>query len=240
MVFIVHRVEDLTEFVRAALVAVGDDEDDASLRQEVLSRSRELRAANLKLGEYQSQLKMVQRLLKVAVWRLDLDTEEMHRYGSEHVVWVRQAVGRSYQAVYSEPGEGTTVKLYFPRSFDEATAMPEPRRNAVAQGQNEHIVVVEDDTLVRDQVVALLEGMGYVATSAASDADAMRIIQGDEAIDLLCNDVIMPGGMNGRQLAEAACALRPGLRVLFTSGYTENAIVHHGRLDPGVQLLSKP
>ncbi len=540
MVFIVHRVEDLTEFVRAALVAEGDDENDASLRQEVLSRSRELRAANLKLGEYQSQLKMVQRLLKVAVCRLDLDTEEMHwsdsieeilglvpgtlaemeacihpdereirrrefdalldagetgfefehrvvrpdgdvrylrgtaelaqgrsgsimtgavqditeRVTAEHEAKLREAregqarkletvgeltggiahdfnnlltvmlgnaemlqealgdrpelhslvnmmlsaAGRGAELtgrllafarrqpleprvldvhqvlagmdgllrrtlsedieievirggglwsaevdpgqlelsllnlainardampgggrltletanahlddiyamahadlvaghyvmvsvsdtgrgippgmteqifepffttkepgkgtgmglsmvygfvkqsgghikLYSEPGEGTTVKLYFPRSLQEATAMPELRRDAVAQGQGEHILAVEDDTLVRDQVVALLDGMGYRVTSAASGADAMRIIQGDEAIDLLFTDVIMPGGMNGRQLAEAACALRPGLRVLFTSGYTENAIVHHGRLDPGVQLLSKP
>ena len=107
------------------------------------------------------------------------------------------------------------------------------------QGGSEVVLAVEDDALVQAYVVAQLRSLGYQVLTAASAAEALVIIESDARIDVLFTDVIMPG-MNGRQLAEAAKKRRPELKVLFTSGYTENAIVHHGRLDPGVLLLAKP
>ena len=107
-------------------------------------------------------------------------------------------------------------------------------------GCSMRILVVEDDTLVREHLVAQLRDLGYRVTDASSGPEAYEIIKRMDDIDLLFTDVVMPGGMNGRQLADAALKLRPGLKVLFTSGYTENAIIHHGRLDAGVLLLSKP
>ena len=102
------------------------------------------------------------------------------------------------------------------------------------------ILVVEDDALVRSYVVTQLLSLGYDVTTAANAAEGLAVIKSDKPIDVLFTDVIMPGSMNGRQLAEAAKLLRPALGILYTSGYSENAIVHHGRLDPGVLLLAKP
>jgi CheY-like chemotaxis protein len=100
--------------------------------------------------------------------------------------------------------------------------------------------VVEDDELVRAYVNAQLQGLGYTTLSAANGAEALAIADGGAAFDLLFTDVIMPGPFNGRQLAAEMTQRRPSLKVLFTSGYTENAIIHHGRLDSGVLLLAKP
>jgi len=100
--------------------------------------------------------------------------------------------------------------------------------------------VVEDDRLVRENVVAQLRSLGYTAHAAANAGEALKVIERGEHIDLLFTDIVMPGPINGRQLATEAVRRRPSLKVLFTSGYTENAIVHHGRLDPGVLLLAKP
>jgi CheY-like chemotaxis protein len=111
---------------------------------------------------------------------------------------------------------------------------------AATTGGCETILVVEDDPLVRRTVNAQLQSLGYETLLAAHAEDAMRHIDGDRHIDLLLTDVIIPGALNGRQLADAAVRKRPALKVLYTSGYTENAIVHHGRLDPGVLLLNKP
>jgi CheY-like chemotaxis protein len=108
------------------------------------------------------------------------------------------------------------------------------------EGGSEIVLAVEDDALVRAYVVAQLRSLGYQVLTAANGAEALVIIESDVHVDVLFTDVIMPGAMNGRQLADAAKKQRPGLKVLFTSGYTENAIVHHGRLDPGVLLLAKP
>ncbi len=105
---------------------------------------------------------------------------------------------------------------------------------------DEVILIVEDDVLVRDYVVAQIERLGYRTLVAGNAAEALAIVDGSDHIDLLFTDVIMPGSMNGRQLATEAVRRRPGLKVLYTSGYTENAIVHHGRLDAGVMLLAKP
>jgi CheY-like chemotaxis protein len=108
------------------------------------------------------------------------------------------------------------------------------------EGGNETILVVEDDPLVRRYVVTQIESLGYTTLEAANASDALQIIYNFPAIDLLFTDVIMPAPMNGRQLVDEALKRRPGLKTLFTSGYTENAIVHHGRLDSGVLLLAKP
>ena len=141
--------------------------------------------------------------------------------------------------VYSEPGEGTSIKLYFPRS-GAAEETPGDTSGARAPRGSEHILVVEDDELVRTHLVTQLQALGYLVSSAADGPDALAQLDALPDIDLLLTDIIMPGGMNGRELAERVQALRPAMRVLYTSGYTENAIVHHGRLDPGVRLLGKP
>src|SRR5690606_7212066 len=152
--------------------------------------------------------------------------------------FVKQSGGHA--KIYSEPGEGTTIKLYFPRALANGEQQYTLPGESAVTGGREHILVVEDDDLVRNHVISLLGGLGYRVTSTASGAEAMAELRRNVPIDLLFTDVIMPGGMNGRQLADAAQGLRPGLKVLFTSGYTENAIVHHGRLDHGVNLLGKP
>ncbi|GHE20391.1 PAS domain S-box protein [Halomonas urumqiensis] len=152
--------------------------------------------------------------------------------------FVKQSAG--HIKIYSEIGEGTTVKLYFPRARAGAAMTVDAATPSSVEGGDEHILVVEDDALVRRHVATLLQGLGYRVTSAASGQHALAIIEAQSDIDLLFTDVVMPGGINGRQLADQASVLRPDLKILFTSGYTENAIVHHGRLDPGVQLLSKP
>jgi CheY-like chemotaxis protein len=107
-------------------------------------------------------------------------------------------------------------------------------------GQNETILVVEDDPLVRDYVIAQLHSLGYQTIAAAGAADALALVDDGVAFDLLFTDVVMPGTMNGRQLSEEVAKRRSPLKVLYTSGYTEDAIIHHGRLDPGVLLLAKP
>lgn len=149
---------------------------------------------------------------------------------------------RGHVRIYSELGEGSTVHLYLPRSVgaDEAEpGMPSDLESRL-RGQGECILLVEDDDLVREHLAAQLLGLGYRVLAARNGAEGLQHLRGDGVLDLLFTDVVMPGGMSGRQLADAALDLRPGLPVLFTSGYTEDAIMHHGRLDPGVQLLSKP
>lgn len=142
--------------------------------------------------------------------------------------------------IYSEPGEGTTVKLYFPRAASTALSEPLKEPSQERPGGTETILVVEDDELVRKHVIGLLTGLGYRVIQATNGPQALELLEQHPEIPLLFTDIIMPGGINGRQLADKATAKYPGLRVLYTSGYTENAIVHHGRLDPGVALLSKP
>jgi CheY-like chemotaxis protein len=143
-------------------------------------------------------------------------------------------------AIYSETGIGTVVKLYLPRSdapVQVATAVPLAHERG---GGGETILLVEDDELVRTHAGQLLRQLGYRVLSASGGPEALDLLRANPDIDLLFTDVIMPGGMNGPQLADAAHRLYPQLPVLYTSGYTENAIVHHGRVDPGVNLLHKP
>jgi len=152
--------------------------------------------------------------------------------------FVKQSNG--HIKIYSEVGHGTTVKIYLPRATGLSDTPVESMATMSVEGGDETILVVEDDTLVRRYVVTQIQSLGYRTLEASRASEALGIIDGPEPIDLLFTDVIMPGSMNGRQLVDTAVARRPGLKTLFTSGYTENAIVHHGRLDTGVLLLAKP
>jgi CheY-like chemotaxis protein len=131
------------------------------------------------------------------------------------------------------------VRLYLPRltneSKSEAAAVVPPRK-----GGGETILVVEDNPDVRRLVLRQLRDLGYDVIEAANGPQALKILDEGATIDLLFTDVVMPGGMTGRQLAEAAKTRRPNLKTLFTSGYTEDSILRLGKLDPGVRLLSKP
>jgi signal transduction histidine kinase/CheY-like chemotaxis protein len=149
---------------------------------------------------------------------------------------------RGHIALYSELGHGTTLKLYLPRPLSFTEAAQETGRTARAApiGGHETILLVEDDPAVRQYSVEQLRSFGYQVIEAVDGPSALAIIALGADLDLLFTDVVMPGGMNGRALASEALRLRPRLRVLYTSGYTDDAIVHHGTLDPGVQLLSKP
>ena len=151
--------------------------------------------------------------------------------------FVKQSNG--HVQIYSEPGEGTTVKIYLPRSHRAASLVEQPGGESLA-GRSEVILVVEDDDLVRASTVGMLRDLGYTCVHAHDGAAALAVIQSGVNFDLLFTDVIMPGPVKSRDLANEALKIKPNLPVLFTSGYTENAIVHQGRLDEGVQLLSKP
>ena len=150
--------------------------------------------------------------------------------------FVKQSGG--HIKIYSEEGHGTTVRLYLPPAV-VVDSVPAPLPVPIPSG-HETILVVEDDALVRDFVVAQLRTLGYAPIAAANGLEALACVRSGAAFDLLFTDVIMPGGISGRDLADEIEKLRPGTRVLYTSGYTDNAINHHGRLDEGVLLLSKP
>ena len=151
--------------------------------------------------------------------------------------FVRQSGG--HIKLYSEVGQGTTVKIYLPRAHEQEEALGEARA-APARGGSEAILVVEDDEEVRETAVSLLSELGYRVLKSRDAASALSVIESGAEVDLLFTDVVMPGPLRSPELARRAKALRPDLAVLFTSGYTENAIVHGGRLDPGVELLPKP
>jgi PAS domain S-box-containing protein len=153
--------------------------------------------------------------------------------------FVRQSAG--HVKVYSELGEGTTVKIYLPRHVgaEEGAPAADPKLPITRAIGDETILVVEDDDALRAYTVESLDELGYQVMAAATAAAALEILAGGAKIDLLFTDVVMPG-INGRQLADEAMRRRPGLKVLFTTGYTRNAIVHHGRLDPGVDMIGKP
>jgi PAS domain S-box-containing protein len=147
---------------------------------------------------------------------------------------------RGHVKIYSEVDHGTTVRLYLPR----LSAGIAPAEAAAAPSQHprggETILVVEDDVQVRAFVLGQLRDLGYRVIEAVDGPTAQKILESDAPIDLLFTDVVMPGGMTGRQLAEAAKRQRPALKTLFTSGYTEDSVQRLGQMDPGVRLLSKP
>ncbi|OLC07756.1 MAG: hypothetical protein AUH42_02935 [Gemmatimonadetes bacterium 13_1_40CM_70_11] len=142
--------------------------------------------------------------------------------------------------VYSEPGHGTTFKIYLPRVAEAAApAAPSPAPPASVRG-SETVLVVEDDEMIRHLVQRVLKANGYTVLVAASGRDAERVAgQHQGPIHLLMTDVVMPG-MNGREVARRLAAARSGIRVLYLSGYTDDAIVHHGVLEPGIAFLQKP
>ncbi len=151
--------------------------------------------------------------------------------------FVKQTGG--HVKIYSEVGHGTTLKIYLPRALQAEATRADVAPGPV-EGGTETLLVVEDDTEVRATVVELLSELGYRVLKAGDGQSALAVIQSGVTIDLLFTDVVMPGPIRSTELVRQARALLPELEVLFTSGYTENAIVHGGRLDPGVSLLSKP
>jgi len=152
--------------------------------------------------------------------------------------FIKQSGG--HVTLYSEVGQGTTIKIYLPRA-DDATPTPAQAAPATAAVQGaETILLVEDDERVRGYVAEQLRELGYRVVQAANGPEALLALEHSPDVALLFTDVVMPGGLNGRQLADEALRRRPDLKILFTTGYTQNAIVHHGRLDPGVELLGKP
>ena len=150
--------------------------------------------------------------------------------------FVKQSDG--HIKIDSEEGRGTTVRMYLPQAVGAAESAEFARPSSV-EGGRETILVVEDDHLVRTFVVGQIQSLGY-ATLAAVNAEALVVIDSPTEIDLLFTDMIMPGSMNGRQLADKALQRRSSLKILFTSGYSNEAIIHHGHLDTGVLLLAKP
>ena len=152
--------------------------------------------------------------------------------------FVKQSGG--HVTIYSELGQGTCVKLYFPRYMgSEPPARAPTLRHVSTAAKDEVVFVVEDNDDVRAYGVMVLSELGYGVIEAADAETALSVIRSDQRIDLLLTDVILPG-RSGRVLADEAAVLRPGLKVLFTTGYSRNAIVHQGRLDPGVELIQKP
>lgn len=142
--------------------------------------------------------------------------------------------------IYSEVGHGTAMKIYLPRAEASEQAYAPTAASPAMSARNEIVLLVEDDNLVREHSERLLRGLGYKVLVADRASAALALLDSGAPVDLLFTDVVMPGGMGGKELADRALKLRPGLPVLFTSGYTENAIVHHGRLDRGVHLIRKP
>ncbi len=151
--------------------------------------------------------------------------------------FAKQSSGHA--SIASTPGRGTTVSLFLPVARRASRPLPAVR-SLDEEAHGETILVTEDDELVRDYVFEQLGSLGYTALAARDAGEAMTILESGQHVDLLFTDIVMPGRMNGRQLAEAARALRPGLAVLFTSGYPEDAMGPDGKLEPGVHLLGKP
>ncbi|GJD94053.1 hybrid sensor histidine kinase/response regulator [Methylobacterium iners] len=144
--------------------------------------------------------------------------------------------------IYTEEGQGTTMCIYLPRHYGaEAGAMPDADLSAAPRAeQGQTVLVVDDEPTVRMLVTEVLEELGYTAIEAADGTAGLKVLQSDVRIDLLVTDVGLPGGMNGRQMADAGRVARPKLKVLFITGYAENAVIGNGHLEPGMQVLTKP
>ncbi|PNU03361.1 ATP-binding protein [Novosphingobium guangzhouense] len=144
--------------------------------------------------------------------------------------------------IYSEVGHGTTVCVYLPRHYgdagEDASHSVEVKVSGVGAGET--VLVVDDEPSVRMLITDILEDLGYTVIEAADSASGLRVLQSDVRIDLLVSDVGLPGGMNGRQMADAGRQVRPDLKVLFITGYAENSVIGNGHLEPGMQVLTKP
>ncbi|WP_428390547.1 ATP-binding protein [Lichenicoccus sp.] len=154
--------------------------------------------------------------------------------------FARQSGGQA--RIYSELGQGTMLCLYLPRHAEDADALEAAAElpEAPRAGHGETVLVVDDEPTVRMLVADVLAELGYTAIEAADGAAGLRVVQSDTRIDLLVTDVGLPGGMNGRQVADAARVARPSLRMLFITGYAENAVLSHGHLEPGMHVMTKP
>jgi CheY-like chemotaxis protein len=150
---------------------------------------------------------------------------------------VKQSGGSIY--LYSEVGRGTTFKLYFPRTSAEATATEDPAAGPATSTGTESILLVEDDAAVRGFARRVLEEAGFTVAEAADGPEALARAADMDRLDLLLTDAVLPG-LHGAQIAERLVAARPGLRVLFASGFTENSVIQHGVVSPGIHFLPKP
>jgi CheY-like chemotaxis protein len=152
--------------------------------------------------------------------------------------FVKQSGG--YLKINSEEGRGTSVRIYLPRAGEHAVSFESVTVDSPTDASGELILVVEDDTMVRDYVTAQLKSLGYQTIAAENAAEALGLVERGLTFDLLFTDIVMPGSMDGSELARAVKGLKPSVKVLFTSGYTDKAIVREGGLQPDVLLLQKP
>jgi CheY-like chemotaxis protein len=153
--------------------------------------------------------------------------------------FVRQSGGQA--RIYSELGRGTTVSLFLPRYAGDGRILEAPGdAGLVLQGSGETVLVVDDESSVRALIYEVLDELGYNVLEAEHGAAGMQVLESGQRVDLLVTDVGLPGGMNGRQLADAALISRPTLKVLFITGYAENAVIGAGQLKPGMHILTKP
>lgn len=152
--------------------------------------------------------------------------------------FVKQSHG--HLNIKSEVGRGTTIDLYLPRTeLSAAKEVVTSDAPEIASG-SESILVVEDDEFLREIAIDILEDQGYQVTGAGNGKEAVKALKGGLNFDLLFTDMVLPGGLNGAEIAEAARRIQPGIRVLYTTGYSEASIVHDGTLVPGVNLANKP
>ena len=182
------------------------------------------------------------------------DDHEAYRAMVESLVDAVNAVGPSdamtgQVRIHSQPGEGTKVALYLPRHDGGITERGAPIEDIATMPRAERgetVLVVDDEPAVRMLVADVLSDLGYVSVEAADGAAGLKILRSDIRVDLLVTDVGLPGGMNGRQVADAARVLRPDLKVLFITGYAETTVMPrpllwgNGNLDPGMAILTKP
>ncbi|MET0337796.1 MAG: ATP-binding protein, partial [Caulobacter sp.] len=154
--------------------------------------------------------------------------------------FARQSHG--HVRIYSEVGQGTMVCIYLPRHFGEEDAVESSGQAALDAhvGAGETVLIVDDEPTIRMLITDALAELGYTCAEAADGPTGLKILQSEARIDLLITDVGLPGGLNGRQVADAARALRPALKVLFITGYAENAVLNHGHIEPGMEVLTKP
>jgi CheY-like chemotaxis protein len=152
--------------------------------------------------------------------------------------FVRQSGGQV--RVYSEPGKGTTMCLYFPRFVGNITDEERPEELSIDRGAGETVLVIDDEPAVRMVITEVLSEVGYRVIEAEDGPSGLRILQGGGRFDLLITDVGLPGGLNGRQVADAARSISPDLKVLFITGFAENAAIGNGDLDSGMSIITKP